>query len=73
MTSPSTVWMRESSEPMLAITSRASATEIPGAMTSKVVPPSKSMPRFRPRTPNEPMLSTIATSDTVTALRHQRG
>jgi hypothetical protein len=55
------------------MTWRASATLVPGERTSKEVPPSKSRPRFRPRTPNEASPTSTATVEMTTARRHRLG
>ncbi len=49
------------------------STDTPGAATCHDTPPTKSMPRFRPRAKNDPMLMSIRTADTTRARRHHLG
>ena len=51
-----TIWILAWPSPTEPSASRASLTDTPGAETSHDVPPSKSMPRLRPRVNSETML-----------------
>ena len=52
------------------ITSRASLTDRPLAGSSHEVPPSKSMPQFRPRVDSASNESNISTAETIRPTRH---
>ena len=50
------------------------STDTPGAaLTCHETPPTKSMPRLRPRVKKDPMLMRISTADTTRARRHHLG
>ena len=49
------------------------STDTPGAATCHETPPTKSMPRLRPRVKKDPTLMIISTADTIRARRHHLG
>jgi hypothetical protein len=61
----SSSWIVAFASPYWDTASRASATVASPAGTSHTTPPSKSMPRFRPRTPSDRRLIATATSEIV--------
>ena len=72
-TSPPTIWILASASPKGRRTSRASATLLPGAVTSHELPPSKSMPRLRPLKTSDSTDARIATAEMKRETRHWRG
>ncbi len=67
-----TSWMRASAATPAGRTSAISSTPA-SVVTSKDVPPSKSIPRFRPRRTSASTLTTTTVADTTRARRHSAG
>ncbi len=66
------IWILAPLMPRLSMAVCACDTDTPGALPSTETPPSKSMPRFRPRVNNDRRLMTISTAESVRPRFHHR-